>query len=345
MRDGLAQLPTFTLQNPLGFPQSAELEWVRRKEVLYYTIGRWDLGTLELSSLSLSSHPFAIPETIPIPVPSAFRSGLEVVTCTALPVEQDPPPLRWDRGSIRYIPRYGDQFIIDVGGTFEGYLSKFSKKSRGNLKREARRFVDRVSGAIDLRIFQSPADMAQFHEIALDISRRSYKRNRQEMLFSASAEYSAELADDAQGERVRGYILYIKDTPVAYAFCRLYGNIITYQHIAYDENFSRNSPGKVLLYLLIESLHNEHRFRVLDLVGTEYYSYKEFFATRTVKCVRVMWFRPSVRLFTLVILHWILTSAWRLGSSLLNCGKRIKKYFHENHSRHSKTKERPLQQQ
>jgi CelD/BcsL family acetyltransferase involved in cellulose biosynthesis len=95
--------------------------------------------------------------------------------------------------------------------------------------------------------------------------------------------------------RVRGYVLMSEGQPAAYVFCQIEHDVIIYKHIGYDENFAHNSPGTVLLYLILQRLFNEGEFRLRDFDGTEYYAYKEFFATRAINCARVFGFRPGLR--------------------------------------------------
>jgi hypothetical protein len=104
--------------------------------------------------------------------------------------------------------------------------------------------------------------------------------------------------------------------PAAYVFCRIDHDVIVYKHIGYDKRFAQSSPGTVLLYLMLQRLFKEGEFRLLDFDGTEYYAYKEFFATRAISCARLFWFPlrpPEIVLFGA---HWVITTAWRFASLL-----------------------------
>ena len=48
-----------------------------------------------------------------------------------------------------------------------------------------------------------------------------------------------------------------------------------------SEKFAKRSPGKVLLYLMLERLFKEGGFQLLDFDGSAYYPYTEFFSTRS----------------------------------------------------------------
>jgi CelD/BcsL family acetyltransferase involved in cellulose biosynthesis len=222
---------------------------------------------------------------------------------------------------LRYVPRYGDRYVVDLHGSFKEYLKKFSKKSRGNLQRMVRKLAETNGGVADVREFRTPEEMAIFRDAAVAISRASYKSElgwgfQEEESFARETELEA-----AQG-RVRGYVLMSGDQPAAYVFCRIDHDVIVYKHIGYDQRFTQYSPGTALLYLVLERLFNEGEFIMLDFDGTEYYPYKEFFSTRTIKCARVIWFKPTIRNIALTGAHFVVTTAWRFAATLRNLHRR-----------------------
>ena len=76
--------------------------------------------------------------------------------------------------------------------------------------------------------------------------------------------------------------------PIAYAFCRMHNDIITYALLGYDPAFSNWSPGTILLLLVIERLFTQGIFRVFDFGGMAA-EYKSFFATGSVDYLKVVW--------------------------------------------------------
>jgi hypothetical protein len=67
---------------------------------------------------------------------------------------------------------------------------------------------------------------------------------------------------------------------------------------------------------MLQRLFEEGEFRLLDFDGTEYYAYKEFFATRAINCARLFWFPLRPPVIMLFGAHWITTAAWRFASLL-----------------------------
>ena len=167
----------------------------------------------------------------------------------------------------------------------------------------------------ELRQYRSEPEMMAFREIAISISRHSYKKDIG-WGFKESESFAQEIIADSIMNRVRGYVLMLDGDPAAYVFCRIEDGVIVYKHLAYDARFAGRSPGTVLLYLMLEQLFKEQEFRLLDFDGMEYYPYKEFFATHPVRCARVLWFRPTPRNIALFGSHYIVMSAWHVAAAL-----------------------------
>jgi hypothetical protein len=106
-----------------------------------------------------------------------------------------------------------------------------------------------------------------------------------------------------------------RNTPIAYAFCRIEQDNIIYALLGHDPTFGRFSPGTLLLMLIIERLFAERRFRAFDFGGMAA-EYKAFFATSHIDYVKVIWLPTSARHLSLVTAHLLVRQAWR-GASWL----------------------------
>jgi len=100
---------------------------------------------------------------------------------------------------------------------------------------------------------------------------------------------------------------------IAYAFCRIDSEVITYSNIGYDPRFARYSPGIVLLFLILEQLFAARRFWLFDLGGGGW-GYKALFATGSVDYVKMIWFPITIPNIGLVLAHYFVTGAWRMGA-------------------------------
>jgi CelD/BcsL family acetyltransferase involved in cellulose biosynthesis len=289
--------------------------WEVRSEVLHFQLGPFRLGQAKVKALTLVSNPFVVDAELEIPMAQAAALGCRALVVSAMPVGKSFATMCFDRGALRYAASSGDRYVVDLQGSFAEYIKKFSKKSRGNLQRAAKRFAKGTDTVAPIVEFRSPAEIIAFRDIAVAISRASYKTDVG-LGFQEDETFAREIELDAVAGRVRGYVLMSGDQAAAYVFCRVDHDVIVYKHIGYDERFAQNSPGTVLLYLILQKLFTEREFRLLDFDGIEYYAYKEFFATRAISCARLFWFPlkpPEIALFGA---HWITTTAWRFASLL-----------------------------
>jgi Acetyltransferase (GNAT) domain len=309
MLDGAGEAGTPIMRPPI------DAVWGVRSELLSFQFGPFHLGEVSIRALSLLSNPFVVEADLAVPVARAAQEGCRSVVISAIPVGQRFATMRFDRGALRYAARYGDRYVVDLQGSFDQYLRKFSKKSRGNLQRTVKKFARAKDRVADIREYRSPSEIKLFRDIAVAISHSSYKAEIG-WGFEEGESFAQQLELGAQSGRVRGYVLMSNDRPAAYVFCRIDHDVIIYKHIGYDEEFSQSSPGTALLYLMLERLFDQGEFRLLDFDGLEYYAYKEFFATRAVRCARVVWFQPRIRESALFGAHWVLTTAWRFASML-----------------------------
>jgi hypothetical protein len=298
--------------------------WEVRSEVLHFQFGPLNLGTVAFPALSLLSNPFSVDPSLPVPLEEGKAKRCRAVVRFAMPIGNNFAAVCLEQGVLRYTVRYGLRYVVDFSGSFDEYLRKFSNKSRNTLKRKIKKSV-RHHKSPELAQYRLPSEILTFRKIAIEISHRSYK-NEIGWGFEESDRFARQLETDASMNRVRGFVLMLDGQPAAYVFCRIECDVIVYKHLAYDAQFAERSPGTVLLYLMLEQLFKEQEFRILDFDGMEYFPYKEFFATRSVPCARVVWFRPTIRNIVLFGGHCIIMTAWHLAAELRNVlrGPRLK---------------------
>lgn len=280
--------------------------WKEATEELVFQFGPWVFTRWRFASISNTTNPLATQTG-----PSNRPDLLQPTTYQQIPDDGTiSRTLSFDGQSIRYAPYRGKRYFIDLTNhSFTQYLDKFSKKTRGNLKRQVRYFAEYSEGVIDLRYYATPEEMIEFRRHAIAISVLTYQK-KMGWAFPETEEFKTSLIDEAQRGRVCGFLLMHHDRPVSYAFCRIEFEIITYTIIGYDPEFARFSPGTVLLFLMLERLFAEHRVRVFDFGGQEW-GYKELFATGNVDYLRVIWFPITAKNFILVTSHYAVRQAWR----------------------------------
>jgi len=219
------------------------------------------------------------------------------------------------RGSICYIPYRGRRHFIDLGiGSFDDYLKKFSKKARYNLVRTVRQFAKESGGSIDARCYRLSEEIEEFCRHAVFVSRLTYQ-HKLGLGFPEIEEFRNKLIEDVQNAKVIGYILMLKHQPVSYALCRINFDIITYSLIGYDPKFTKLSPGKVLLYIILKKAFEERRFRLFDFGGQDW-DYKAHHATGSIGYLRVIWFPRTAKNVILVTAHYVLLQTWRAAAEI-----------------------------
>jgi hypothetical protein len=214
-------------------------------EVLPFALAGRDLCTLALRARTLTT-PFTKLTPNPeanLPNWDAFPTDTEAAVIPAQPVGAGLARLAFSPGSIRYVAGCGERYFVALAGSLDDYLEKFGAKARHNLKRTVRKFGDLSSG--DIRCLQmcSPAEMKVFREFAIQISRKTWQERVGGPGFPRSEAFGRRIAGLAAKGLARGTVLFHRDRPVSYAFCRAQDDCLLFARTAYDEAYAAWSPG------------------------------------------------------------------------------------------------------
>jgi hypothetical protein len=221
------------------------------------------------------------------PEPGAFHGSASIAVVIGQPVDRDLPRLSWVPPCIRYVPSHEERYWISLAGSFDAYLQKFSAKTRNTFRRKVRRLSERANGSMRLQEYGTPADILEFLRRARAIAVRTYQQ-RMGLALPGDDAFRRRLLERAEQGQVRGYILSCGDRPAAFAYLPAQGDNLVYEKLGHDPEFAPWSPGTVLLYLVLERLFEEQRFRTLDF-GEQEFSYKRFFATDQLRCANVLY--------------------------------------------------------
>lgn len=283
---------------------------------LDFSFGYWRFYTLPMSVQLVTTHFAKLPPHPPnardlLSLPGEKREPVWIVSH---PVKQSVATLEFGPAVIRYITARYPRYYVHLSGTFEQYVQRLSRKRRGELRRKMRKFA-RV-GSPPLREYRSPAEISAFYESALVVSRQSFQKRIGHGL-PEDPESVARLMRMAEQDRIRGYILFHEDQPAAFTLCHVNGDWLTGEICGYDPSLSHLSPGNALIGSILERLFEEQRFQMLDL-GTGDADYKAFFATASVPCADIYYFRRNLKNFALVIAHWTTSILWQWTIRLLD---------------------------
>ena len=188
--------------------------------------------------------------------------------------------------------RYARRYAALAGGR-DAYLAGFSAKSRSTLRRKTKRLAERSGGALDIRMYRTAAEITQFHDLALGLSRRTYQARLLGNGLPEGDAASAEMRALAAADRVRGWLLFVDGAPAAYLYTPADGDTLIYAHLGYDPALADLSPGTVLQFAAMQAVAAEGRFARFDFTEGDG-QHKRLFATAAVDCADLLLLRPTL---------------------------------------------------
>ena len=227
---------------------------------------------------------FDTPE-IPSDVAVFIRSGLVL--------EQRLPTLRATPQALCYVRNLTTNHYIDLSGTFEEYLKGFSSKSRSTLQRKVRK-IAAVEGGMECKSYRTPDSMDEFHRLSRQVAVKTYQEKLFDGAMPASAEFLDRMRQLASKDCVRGFVLTIKGVPVSYLYLPAEDGTLTYGYLGYDPDYAALSPGTVLLYLALEQIFAERKFRYFNFTHGENQA-KQLFGRSSFLQADLFFFRWSPR--------------------------------------------------
>jgi len=320
----------------LGFDYEAfeNAGWVRRSTRLRFHLGEYRLAVWNIHCLSLGTHYTQLPDNpseTPIPKPPP---GIQAVLLPSHPATRDEPRLKRSGKMIRYVPAQVPRYHVDITGTFEDYVKRFSPKSRQTLQRKVKKLTEHSGGTLDFREYTKPEEVEEFYTLAQQISRNTYQARLLQAGLPEGPEFLEEAQQRARQGHFYGYLLMHDNRPISYAYCPATEHGLVYDNLGYDTEYQNWSPGTVLLYLLLERQFRAQKYPLLDF-GTGEAQYKDFFSTGVTRCANVYYFRPTLKNIVLVLthssLHYLNSAAVKLLQKL-NLKARLKKALRERAS-------------
>lgn len=233
----------------------------------------------------------------------------------SLPVESKLPRLTFGRHGIRYVPGQYDRHFADLSTSYAAYLDQFSGKSRSTLRRKVHRFEKESGGKIRWHRYANREEFEEFHRLARAISEQTYQEKLLDAGLPNDPLRREEMFEAAGEGRMRGYLIFLRDQPVAYLCCPIRNGIVTYGYLGYRTEFADMSPGTVLLWLAMEDLFQEGTHRLFDFTeggDRGQHSQKRLFSTTSVPCADVYVFKWSTANLAIVVIHAFVE--WLSGS-------------------------------
>jgi hypothetical protein len=208
--------------------------------------------------------------------------------------------LQFRPGMIRYMSWSDARFLVAMSGTFESYLQSRSSATRRQLSRPMRRWRAVTGQDPTLKEFRGAIEMREFYAIAGPLSQKTWQGKA-----GAGLEEFDSLEDVlrmAEGDRVRGYILFSANQAAAFELSYVQGTTMAFSQIGYDPAFAEFSPGMTLLYLILKRQFAEGQMEFCDLMEGSAWAHKAKFATVQVPSMRFLYFRRNTKTLLLVLL-------------------------------------------
>lgn len=185
------------------------------------------------------------------------------------------------------------RYYIDMSGSYEDYLGRFSSKTRSTFNRKRRKLAEHSGGALDIREYRTPEEMQLFLDDALKLSAQTYQARLLDAGLPDSAAARAQMLELASKDAVRAYLLFVNGKAVSYLYLPIENGIISYAFLGYDPEISNLSPGTVLQLEALERLFAEQRYRFFDFTEGEG-AHKQMFGTDNVEACSFLLLKASL---------------------------------------------------
>ena len=182
--------------------------WENRTVPLKFQLGEKTLFSLNLKVLVCSRHFTELtPEMACAADMSMLPRGFDGLLIRSVPVEGSLARITSYHHSIRYVLGEYKHYYIDLRGTYDEYLRKFSSKTRSTLNKKRRKFAEHSGGQIKWREFSSDVEIREFYPLARALSERTYQERLLHSGLPADAAFVEEMVALARNGLVRAYLM------------------------------------------------------------------------------------------------------------------------------------------
>ena len=210
----------------------------------------------------------------PEPVTEAFTS-------LGGPLERQPFITPWTRRTLQ------------LPTSFEEFVASRSSNTRWRIRRDARRLAEAFGDELRVEIVRDPSGLDRLVESADRVARTTYQRALGAG-FADTPEQRALAAVGLEHGWVRGYLLRLRDEPIAYWLCSTWRDTMLIRTAGFDTAFAELRVGLFLLMRVIEDAIDDPALRVLDF-GPGDAAYKQQFSSQSREERNTIVFAPTLR--------------------------------------------------
>jgi hypothetical protein len=181
--------------------------------------------------------------------------------------------------------------ILQLGESFEGYMQKFSPKHRNTIRRKIKKLGESPFGQMRLVRYESPDQVPEFLDQAIEVSRKTYQWKIHQRGLSATETVRRRLSFAAEHGWMRCYLLFCGEKPYAFLTGYQHEGCFLLDEIGHDPALSKYSAGTVLQYMVVEDLFAHNRPIMWDL--QDYGHYKGTLSTDSFDQGKIFLFKPG----------------------------------------------------
>ena len=304
------------------------IRWDQRTVPLKACIGDWPALTFPLDLMVCDTDFTRLPAEIDINSLPPLAKECQGYLIRSCPAGEGSWRLRRQAGHLLYAPRRYSRRWVALDSDFDGYMAGLSGKTRSTLRRKLRKF-ETDAGGRDFRIYRTPPELDDFHELARSISAKSYQEKLLNTGLPTTAPFLETMRDLAARDQARGYLLFHQGQPVAYTYAPVEDGAVIYEFTGFDPAYKALSPGTVLQLLVLESLFAEGRFRLFDFTEGDG-AHKALFGTHQQPCMDLYILHYGLGAFGSVIAQTALERSTEIlaqGLEHIGAKRRIKSWL------------------
>jgi hypothetical protein len=189
--------------------------------------------------------------------------------------------------------------VVPIGASFDDYMRTKSPKTRSKL-RKLQSIID--SGRIRTERYSNPADVMEFAAGVSLVSARTWQNRLLGLQYRNDEKSRENFCDLADRGLLRSYLLWRDDQPVAYVVGYQFDGVYYYADIGFDPQAAELSPGTVLLFMILQDLHESNPPTVLNF-GVGDAAYKQRFGKTVGRDEAILLLRRELRNRLLIFSH------------------------------------------
>lgn len=148
-------------------------------------------------------------------------------------------------------------------GSLDEFLARRKKKVRWQARRDAAGLREAYGDELSVRVFRTPDGLDRLFEDSTAVHRTTYQ-SALGVGFSADELHRRLTELTMERGWFRGYVLYLREQPVAFCHGNVYRNMFGLDATGFDPAYAESRPGGFLLMRLIEDLCADETVHTFD---------------------------------------------------------------------------------